>query len=121
MSLSGDEMRARMERALRYAGDTHTLADITDAVKGSRAQFWTNGDGAIVTELHNFPRRRAVHYWLIAGEMKSCLALQPEIDAWAVGQGCDIATACGRRGWGRVAAPSGWVEWLPNFQKGLVP
>jgi hypothetical protein len=119
MSLSGDEMRARMERALRYAGDTHTLADVAALVKEGRAQFWGNGDGTIVTEIHTFPRRRAVNYWLVAGGLRSCLDLQPEIDAWAIEQGCDIATACGRRGWGRALVSSGWTEWFPNFQKEL--
>ena len=38
-------------------------------------------------------------------------------DAWARGEGCTVATAMGRKGWGR-AAP-GWKPGLPNFFREL--
>lgn len=115
--LSDTEKRERLQRALDYAGNTHTIEDVVDMVRTGRAQFWTNGDGSIVTEITQFPRLRAVHYWLISGRLHDCLALEDDINAWALEQGCGIATAMGRRGWGRVAAPTGWREWYPNFIK----
>ena len=120
MSLSSEEKRARFERALAYGGNTHSVEDVAALVKAGKAQFWDNGDGFIVTEIHNFPKMKAVHYWLIAGELRPCLALEHDINPWAVEQGCTLATACGRKGWGRVAAPTGWREWHPNFVKTLV-
>lgn len=118
--MTDTEKRARMERALRYGGPTHRIEDVVAMVKDGRAQWWDNGDGMIVTELHKAPLLSAVHYWLIFGELKSCLALEHDINPWAVEQGCTMATATGRRGWGRVAAPTGWRPWYPNFQKVLV-
>ena len=108
MSISGDEMRSRMERALHRGGDTHTLADVAEMVESKQAQFWTNGDGAIVTEIHTFPRRRAIHYWLVAGDLRDCLALEHHINPWAIERGCSIATAVGRRGWLGPAGKTGW-------------
>ena len=84
-----------------------------------RAQFWTNGDGNIVTEIETYPRLRAIRFWLIAGELKQCLALEPRIEAWARKQDCTVAIAMGRPGWGRVAAATGWKPWWPSFQKRL--
>lgn len=118
--LSDTEKRERLQRALDCAGNTHTIEDVVDMVRRGRAQFWTNGDGSIVTEIHEFPRLRSVHYWLISGRLPDCLALEDDINAWAMEQGCTMATAIGRRGWGRVAAPTGWREFYPNFIKPLV-
>jgi hypothetical protein len=118
--MTEDERKARLERALAYGGNTHTLGDVATLIKQGSAQWWDNGDGMIVTEIHALPLLKQVHYWLIAGELKSCLALEHEINPWAIEQGCTVATACGRRGWGRVAAPTGWRPWHPNFYKPLV-
>jgi hypothetical protein len=119
--MSEAERRRRMERALALGGPTHTVADVVERIRDGRAQFWQNGDGMIVTEIHEFPLRKGIHYWLAFGELQQCLALQPEIDAWAVEQGCTTATIFGRRGWGRAAASWGWKLWHPNFIKQLDP
>lgn len=118
--LSGEEKRRRLEVALEYGGSTHTVEDVAALIKSGAAQCWEYRDGTIITELHTYPRRKDVHFWTISGALKDCLALEHEILPWAIEQGCSIATACGRRGWGRVAAPTGWREFYPNFWKPLV-
>ena len=117
MSLSSEEKRARFERALAYGGNTHTVEDVAALVKAGKAQFWDNGGGFIVTEINEYPRLKAVNYWIVSGEMKDCLALQRDIDAWAIEQGCGVAMGCGRRGWARAA---GWKMWHPNLWKPLI-
>jgi hypothetical protein len=116
--MSPEEKLRRLQRAIDLAG-THRLSDVVERIKDSRAQLWELRDGCVITELHNFPLYKAVQYWLISGDLKDCLALEDTINSWAIEQGCTRATACGRRGWGRVAAPTGWREWYPNFQKPL--
>ena len=115
--MTESERRARFERALEYGGRTHTVADVARMIREGTAQFWQRGDGMIVTEVNEFPLFKAVRFWIVAGELKACLGLQPEIDAWARGEGCTVATAMGRKGWGR-AAP-GWKPGLPNFFREL--
>ena len=111
-----------MERALAWGGPTHRLSDVAELIRDGKAQWWSNGDGMIVTEVHAAPLRKDIHFWLIAGKLKACLDLEYDILPWAVEQGCTMATATGRRGWGRVAAPTGWREWrCPNFYKELTP
>lgn len=106
--MTESERRARFERALAWGGNTHTVEDVAASIRDQRAQFWSNGDGMIVTEVERFPQFTAVRYWLIAGELRACLDLEPAIEGWARGEGCTVAMASGRRGWGRVAAPTGW-------------
>jgi hypothetical protein len=118
--MNREEKLARLQKALDYAGPTHRISDVVKLLESHHAQLWEEGDGSIITEVHKFPLFSAVHYWLISGELKQCLALEPRINAWAIEHGCNIATACGRKGWGRVAAPTGWRPALPTFTKQLV-
>ncbi len=122
--MTGEEKLVRLERALTYGGNTHGVDDIVRLVKEGKAQFWPRdgkGDGCIVTEIDRFPRFSAVRYWLIFGEKRACLGLESEINEWAIGQGCTMAVATGRRGWGRVAASTGWRHHMYTFYKPLVP
>jgi hypothetical protein len=117
--MTGAEKTERLVKALEYGGPTHRVSDVIELLHARKAQLWERGDGCIITEIHDFPLFKAVHYWLIFGGLKDCLSLEHEINPWAIEQGCSIATACGRKGWGRVAAPTGWRPFLPNFVKEL--
>lgn len=117
--LSNAEKLARLQKALDCGGPTHTISDVVALIKANKAQWWERGDGCIVTEVHDHPLRRSVHFWLISGVLKDCLALEHDITGWALENGCTVATACGRPGWGRVAAPTGWRPWWPNFWRPL--
>jgi hypothetical protein len=118
--LSDSEKRRRLERALEFGGGTHAVADVAALIADGKAQLWEYQDGCIVTELHCYPRRKDVHFWTISGALSDCLALEHDILPWAIEEGCTVATACGRKGWGRVAAPTGWRQWHPNFYKPLI-
>ena len=119
MSLTGGEKAHRLQRALECSGPTHRLDDVVALLKTGEARLWENEGGVIVTEIHSYPLLKTMHYWLVAGELRDCLALEHEINPWAIEHGCTIATACGRKGWGRAAAPTGWQPWHPNFWKPL--
>ena len=116
--MTEEERRARLEQALHYGGDTHALGDVAQALKYGVAQWWQHEDGMIVTEVQNYPRVKAIHYWLIAGRLSDCQVLQPRIDAWAIEQGCHVATAMGRPGWLR-AGGEGWRVVGHSFAKDL--
>ena len=119
MSLSSEEKRRRFEKALACGGNTHDVDDVVALVKEGKAQYWEHGDGIVVSEIHEFPKLKAIHFWLVSGDLRDCLALENDVLPWAREQGCTIATACGREGWGRVLAPIGWRKWRPNFMKQL--
>jgi hypothetical protein len=117
--MTGTEKLARLERALAHGGPTHTPADVVALIEDRRAQLWQRGDGVIVTEVHTHPLLKIVHYWLASGDLSDCLALQSEIDEWARGEGCEVATLTGRRGWGRAAAD--WQLCGYAYRKPLSP
>lgn len=120
--LSDEEKRARFEASLRYGGGTHSVEDVLAMVRDGRAQFWPrdgSGDGNIVTELVQYPRFKAINFWLISGCLHDCLALEDEVLEFGRAEGCTVATAAGRRGWGRVAAPTGWRLHSYQFWKPL--
>lgn len=115
MSLTTDEKLWRFEKALARAGNTHSVADVMDKVRANRAQCWNNGDSTVITEVLVYPRLKACNYWIIAGSLADCVDLQPEINAWAIENGCTVATATGRMGWLHVTRtmPLG-AGWLPR-------
>jgi hypothetical protein len=112
--MTDSERRVRFEKALHRAGDTHTVGDVLDKVEAGRAQFWNYGDGNVVTEVLTYPRLKAVNYWIVSGALPDCAALQPDIDAWALEQGCAVATAVGRMGWLRLSQTPFGAAWKPR-------
>ena len=97
--MTDDEKARRFEKALKLAGNTHTAGDVLDKIREGRAQCWNNGDSLIVTEVLVYPRARLCNYWIATGDLRECLDLQADIDAWAAGEGCSAAIALGRQGW----------------------
>jgi hypothetical protein len=117
--MTTEERIRRLQRALECGGPTHRLSDVIDRVKDSKAQFWEHQDAVIISEVNEFPLLKALNFWLISGDLQDVIALEPKVCAWGREQGCTIATATGRRGWGRVGHHLGWREWWPNFIKPL--
>jgi len=117
--LTGQQKLERLERALAYGGNTHTVLDVIERCEDGRAQIWENQDGCIVTEIERFPLVSAVRYWTISGNLPDCLALDERISKWAISQGCTIGFASGRKGWLRAGAPYGWRLHGYNFFKEL--
>lgn len=103
-----------LEAALGYDGGFHALDDVRAAVGAGNAQFWPGRGSAVVTQIWDFPRLKALHYWLAAGELTEIVeAMQPAIDAWGRSMGCEKAIICGRPGWKKPLAAHGYEPlWL---------
>ena len=117
-----DEARIceQLQEAITFAGGTHDLVrDVFPLLRSGHAQWWCNGNGAVITEIRRYPNLAAVNYWLVAGDMGDVLAMQPEIETWARGEGCAISTATGRRGWERILPEHGWRPRGTIFAKPL--
>jgi hypothetical protein len=112
--MTNDEKARRFERALALAGNTHTISDVMDKVRENRAQCWPNGDSVTITEILVYPRLKACNYWLSCGNLRECLDLEPTINAWAIEQGCAIATITGRMGWLRLSQMPLGAGWKPQ-------
>jgi hypothetical protein len=111
-----------IEAALAESRQTHGPADVLLAVGSGRAHFWPGARCAVVTEFWEAPRLKALNFWLLGGDLKELLVMRPQIEAWAIGQGCKQAIGGGvhdRRGWGRVLESGGYRPRWTIYEKDL--
>lgn len=90
-----------LEPALEY-DDCHEMQDIADAIAVGRMQLWHGPNGAMVTEVQDYPRKRVLHVWWAGGRLETILQLIPHIEQFAKDIGCGKITCTGRKGWERV-------------------
>jgi hypothetical protein len=90
-----------LEPALEY-DDCHEMQDIADAIADGRMQLWSGTNGAMVTEVQDYPRKRVLHVWWAGGKLETILQLIPHIEQFAKDIGCGKITCTGRRGWERI-------------------
>lgn len=98
--------------ALERGGSTHTVEDVLRQVEAGEAKLWVRGAALIVTEIHQTPQVKVLHFWLATGSLDEVVALSREVLEWGRAQGCEQATLAGRRGWERVLASEGWAPML---------
>ncbi len=97
----------RLKRALKLAGDTHTIEDIRQAIAERRMQCFVKGDSFCITEIIDAPRKRYLNVFMIVGEL-SILELHDDVLSFAKEAGCDFLQAYGRPGWKPVVEKLGW-------------
>lgn len=98
-----------IDAALAYAGGSHTVDDVVAMIEGGEAQLWTGPNAAVVTEIHETPREKVLHFFLAAGSGVELEAMVPGIIEWGQEKGCTKARFVGRRGWERTfLSRTGW-------------
>lgn len=100
--------RPWIEAALTYADGTHTIEDIEAGIASGRFQFWAGKRCALVTEIIEYPRLKALNFFLIGGDLGELMQLEPQISGWARAHGCSRALGVGRKGFERVFAAHGF-------------
>ena len=103
---------AGLEKALVHSGGTHTLRDVAEQIERGKAQYWTEGNAAIVTEIREEPQMNVLHFWLATGELEEVIALSEKVIDWGRDMGCEGASLTGRKGWEKVLATRGWEPQL---------
>lgn len=104
-----------ISKALRYAGDTHSVADVAQLVAAGAAQFWPGPASCIVTQIVDAPPKpKLIHFWLAGarpGHLPEIQAMLPAILDWArESEGCKMASLAGRPGWERsFLVDEGWT------------
>lgn len=100
---------ALLDRALEYAGGSHTLADVDAGIQEGRFQEWTGDASVIVTEIRETPQQKILLFWLASGELEELRAMALPICEWGKSVGCVKAQLVGRLGWQRSAIlKDGW-------------
>ena len=94
--------------ALPYTNGTHTLDDVCLAVLSGKLKLWTAPKSVIISEFVNYPRKKYLHYFLIAGDMEEIIAMQSKIIEFAHRNHCDAISGLGRPGWEKITKRLGW-------------
>jgi hypothetical protein len=103
---------AGLVEALERGGSTHAVEDVLREIEKGEAQLWEADGALIVTEIHDTPRKRLLHFWIATGELEPVIALSHRALEWAKEQGCTQATLAGRKGWEKALASEGWSPTL---------
>ena len=110
----------QITRALKYTGGTHQLSDVFDAIAEGEMQLWSGGSSVMITKIVDEPRRRDLHFFLVAGDMDEVRSLYSVVLDWGRAKGCEVATMAGRPGWERTfLADEGWTKTLIVMEKEL--
>lgn len=98
-----------IQAALAYGNDELNLAEVKEHIEDGKMQLWAGVTSAIVTELVDYPRHRALHFTLAGGNLPEIEAMLPVIEAWGRSQGATRSTLSGRPGWTRsFLRDQGW-------------
>lgn len=88
--------------ALGYAGGSHTVGDVLQAVMSGKAQFFPLKKSAIITEIVDYPQKTMCRIWLAGGKLEELMEAEKMVTQWAKEQGCDGMEIVGRKGWSRT-------------------
>jgi hypothetical protein len=91
-----------IEDALEYSHGMFTIQDVFEDVMHGNAQFWPGEKSAIITQIVDYPRKKAIHVFLAGGDMEEIQSMEPGVIEWAKSQGCEVITLTGRPGWTRT-------------------
>ena len=115
-TLGSDALNKRLARALRLAGDTHTIEDIRHAIARGTMQCFVKDNSFVITEVINAPQKKYLNVFMVVGEL-SVLDLHDEIEAFAAQAGCAFMQAYGRHGWTPKNKNLGWNPVQTVFRK----
>jgi len=105
---NADQLLTKLKKAIRLAGDTHTLEDVVAAIKTGEMQAFWNDDAIVVTEVCETPRLVFVNIFLVAGAMDGVLSLVPQVGEWGKKHGYTRFRACVRPGFEPILKKMGW-------------
>lgn len=98
----------QLHKALKLAGNTHTLEDILDLLAAGAMQSFVENDSWALTRLVTCPRKIVVEIFLVVGDDKDMPVLEDQVKRFARLHGATMIRAMGREGWIRRAPERGW-------------
>lgn len=112
-------MRERFEKLLEDAGGFYSFDDIIEAINSGKMQSFSDGESWVVTQVHEFPRKKAVEIAYGIGNSEAMLGvLQDRVVEFAKSIGASTIIATGRIGWHKTAGDD-WKMLSANFVREL--
>lgn len=105
-------VRGWIASALEMGAGTHTLDDVIAGLEAGDYQLWTTDKAACVTEIIVFPRKKALNFWLMGGDLADAMErIEPVARAWGSDRGCSLflGYAIERPGWDRALRKFGYA------------
>jgi hypothetical protein len=91
-----------------------------------KMQMWVVGadphdiKGVIITQIIDYPERRACRYVLVAGwDAAEWIEYDQVISVWAKEAGAEMMEAVGRPGWLRMMKKLGWSSTMRLYEREL--
>lgn len=102
--------RELLEMALARAGGTHTYEDVLNLISIGEMFFWPASKSCLVTEIVQYPRLRALHVFLAAGDLTEIKDMESSLISFAKSLKCSAISMSGRKGWAKALKELGWQE-----------
>jgi hypothetical protein len=115
-----DNMKRKMARALAISGDLYDIHDIEAHLLEGKLQGHVEGDTWAITQVHDWPQKRAVNILYIIGSLSDTEQLEVKIEEWAKSIGATMLTAVGRESWWNRRTP-GWKKVGTLYSKDITP
>jgi len=102
--------RELLEMALARAGGTHTYEDVLQSISVGDMFFWPASKSCMVTEIVQYPRLRALHVFLAAGDLVEIKDMEASLISFAKSLKCSALSMSGRKGWTKALKEMNWEE-----------
>lgn len=109
MSLTSDQLRERLQKAIDFGGGEHSIEELVRETALGRMQCFHNDQAVVFTQVERRGIGRLMNVYLAAGDLDAVLALQPEFMAYGRAEGCSSVLCHGRLGWAKVLPAHGWT------------
>lgn len=113
------KLLTQVRAALLAGGDVMGLEDMIALAQRGQIRLFHREDAVVGAEILSFPRRRIGAVFMAAGNVRSIVALDAEVSAWAREWGASFLTAEGRPEWARIGRRIGWHPQAMVFVKEL--
>lgn len=102
--------RELLGMALARAGGTHTYEDVLQSISVGDMFFWPASKSCLVTEIVQYPRLRALHVFLAAGDLVEIKDMEASLISFAKSLKCSALSMSGRKGWTKALQEMNWEE-----------
>jgi len=116
--ITNPEMLRRMDKALRLGGNLYTMEDIDKQLFTGDMQSHAVEDTWVITQVHEYPHKRAVNILFAVGNIDGALAAEEHVELWAKNIKAKLLTATGRDGWWNFRTP-GWNKAGIHYMKDI--
>src|SRR5262245_30573944 len=98
-----------LEQALFRGGNLMTMADIVEMARRRRVQVWGDEEALAVSEVLEYPRRRVLSIFAVAGSLRRLREFEPLIAEYARDNGASsMVCMTDRDGWNRIGRAHNW-------------